>query len=154
VERLPKLHRKTQFFATQETLRELAAQPQILDAFRQVFADSFRTTFAPETTAVQRQARMRVVRPFVQSFDQLPNRRGRSALYLTIGSMSMDDRGLYLDGEVLFALAGPWALSGYRDFVFLAGSTTWLQSQEELNQLLPPYSERQRRRAYWIRKAI
>jgi phosphatidylserine/phosphatidylglycerophosphate/cardiolipin synthase-like enzyme len=97
---------------------------------------------------------MRVVRPFVQSFDQLPNRHGRSALYLTIGSMNMDDRGLYLDGEVLFALAGPWALSGYRDFVFLAGSTTWLQSQEELNQLLPPYSERQRRRAYWIRKAI
>ena len=44
--------------------------------------------------------------------------------------------------------------TGYRDFVFLAGSTTWLQSQEELNQLLPPYSERQRQRAYWIRKAI
>jgi hypothetical protein len=68
--------------------------------------------------------------------------------------MNMDDRGLYLDGEVLFALAGPWALSGYAGFVFLAGSTTWLQSQEKLNRLLPPYSERQRRRAYWIRKAV
>jgi phosphatidylserine/phosphatidylglycerophosphate/cardiolipin synthase-like enzyme len=155
VERLPKLHRKTQFFATRETLRELADQPQVLDAFRQVFADSFRTTFAAETTVVQRQSRMRVVRPFVQAFNRLPTHgRGRSVVYLTIGSMNMDDRGLYLDGEVLFALAGPWALSGYADFVFLAGATTWLQSQRDLDRLLPPYSERQRRRAYWIRKAI
>jgi hypothetical protein len=68
--------------------------------------------------------------------------------------MNADNRGCYLDGEVLFALAGPWALSGYGDFVFLAGSTTWIETQEELNRLLPPYSERQRRRAYWSRKAI
>jgi hypothetical protein len=154
VERLPKLHRKTQFFATRETLREIAAQPQILEAFRRLFADSVRATFAPETTAVEQQARMQEVRPFVQAFDRLSNDRKRSALYVTIGSMNTDDRGLYLDGEVLSALAGPWALSNFCDFAFLAGSTTWLESQEELNRLLPPYGERQRRRAYWIRKAI
>lgn len=134
--------------------REIAAQPQILEAFRRLFADPVRATFAPETAAVQRQARMGEVRPFVQAFDQLPSDRKRSAFYMTIGSMNTDDRGLYLDGEVLFALAGPWALSNFCDFAFLAGLTTWLESQEELSRLLPPYSDRQRRRAYWIRKAI
>jgi len=34
------------------------------------------------------------------------------------------------------------------------GSITWLESQEELDHLLPPYKQWQRRMARWVRKVI
>ena len=49
------------------------------------------------------------------------------------------------DGEVLQVTAGAWAMWAVADMWILAGSTTWIESQEELDRLLPPYTERQRR---------
>jgi hypothetical protein len=58
------------------------------------------------------------------------------------------------DGEVLQVTAGPWALWVVSDMWMLAGSTTWLESQEDLDRLLPPYGEWQRRIGRWLRKVL
>jgi len=58
------------------------------------------------------------------------------------------------DGEVLQVTAGAWAMWAVADMWALAGSTTWLESQEELDRLLPPYKEWQRRVARWVRKVV
>lgn len=45
--------------------------------------------------------------------------------------------------------AGPWAMWVVADMWALAGSTTWIESQEELDRLLPPYKQWQRRMGRW-----
>ena len=78
----------------------------------------------------------------------------RTALYFTAGSMNKDDRSMLLDGEVNMIVAGPKALVGVLEFLHIFGLSRWPTSQEELNELLPPWSERDRKRAYWLRKAL
>ena len=73
---------------------------------------------------------------------------------MTVGSLNKDARGMMTDGEVLQVTAGTWALAAIPDLWMLAGSTTWIESQEELDRLLPPYKGWQRLMARWIRKVI
>jgi hypothetical protein len=73
---------------------------------------------------------------------------------MTVGSQNKDARGMMTDGEVLQVTAGPWALWVVSDMWMLAGSTTWLESQEDLDRLLPPYGEWQRRVGRWLRKVL
>jgi len=58
------------------------------------------------------------------------------------------------DGEVLQVTAGAWSMWAVADMWGLTGSTTWIESQAELDRLLPPYTERQRRIGRWVRKVI
>jgi hypothetical protein len=80
--------------------------------------------------------------------------REHAVLYMTVGSLNKDARGMMTDGEALQVTAGPWAMWAISDMWMLTGSTTWLESQEELDRLLPPYKQWQRRVARWVRKVI
>ena len=51
-------------------------------------------------------------------------------------------------------LSGEWGLAAYTDFAALLGSTTWIESQEELDRLLPPVTHLKRRISRWVRKAV
>jgi hypothetical protein len=73
---------------------------------------------------------------------------------MTVGSLNKDSRGMMTDGEALQVTAGPWAMWAVSDMWMLTGSITWLESQEELDHLLPPYKQWQRRASRWIRKVI
>ena len=93
--------------------------------------------------------------PYLEAFRDLPaDVRERAVLYMTVGSLNKDARGMMTDGESLQVTAGPWAIWAISDMWMLTGSTTWLESQDELDRLLPPYKQWQRRAARWVRKVI
>jgi hypothetical protein len=156
VERAPKLHRKTQFFATHEALLEIARSPRGREAFLSQFEYAYQgVTHGPEGLALPNQRRMDQVRPLLEAHRSLPKElRERALYYLAVGSMNRDARGAILDGEVLFVVSGEWSLWGYFDTIFLFGSTRWVESQEEIDELIPPYKELQRRIARWVRGVV
>jgi hypothetical protein len=45
-----------------------------------------------------------------------------------------------MDGEVLFVVSQDAAMLAYFDFVYLMGLTTWVETVDQVNALLPPHS--------------
>jgi hypothetical protein len=76
------------------------------------------------------------------------------AMFLTVGSQNKDLRSMLLDGEIKATVAGPKALIGLLEFVQIMGLSRFPESQAELETLMPPWSERTRRLAYKIRRAL
>jgi hypothetical protein len=155
--RAPKLHRKTQLFVTRETLEALVRdrRTQEVIAAQVAFVAKEGVAFDPEGLAKADADLPPLFAPYLEAFRDLPaDVRERAVLYMTVGSLNKDARGMMTDGESLQVTAGPWAMWAISDMWMLAGSTTWRESQEELDRLLPPYSQWQRRVARWIRKVI
>lgn len=155
--RAPKLHRKTQLFVTRETLDALVGDRRV----QEVIANQVRfvlkegVAFDPEGLAKADVDLQPLFAPYLDAFRDLPpDVRERAVLYMTVGSLNKDARGMMTDGESLQVTAGPWAIWAIPDMWMLTGSTTWLESQEQLDRLLPPYKEWQRRMGRWIRKVI
>lgn len=155
--RAPKLHRKTQLFVTGETVDALVRDPRV----QEVIANQVRfvvkegVAFDPEGLAKAGVDLRSLFAPYLEAFRDLPaDERERAVLYMTVGSLNKDSRGMMTDGEALQVTAGPWAMWAVSDMWMLTGTTTWLESQEELDRLLPPYKEWQRRVARWVRKVI
>ncbi len=155
--RAPKMHRKTQLFATRDTLRDLVRDPRT----QQVIADQLSfvaregVAFDPEGLPTADADLRPLFAPYLEAFRDLPaDVRERAVLYMTVGSLNKDARGMMTDGESLQVTAGPWAIWAISDMWMLTGSTTWLESQDELDRLLPPYKQWQRRAARWVRKVI
>jgi hypothetical protein len=149
----PKLHRKTQFIGTREALLALAEQPATQALLRAQLAGNVEAD--PEGLAIPGREPLALLSPLIEAHRSLPQDvRERSVYYLTVGSLNKDARGMVLDGEVLYVLSSEWSLWAYTDFFFLLGSTTWLESQQEFDALLPPYNQLERRLGRWFRKAI
>jgi phosphatidylserine/phosphatidylglycerophosphate/cardiolipin synthase-like enzyme len=149
----PKLHRKTQIIGTREALLALAEQPATHELLRAQLAGQVGAD--PEGLAIPGREPLALLAPLVEAHRSLPQEvRERSVYYLTVGSLNKDARGMMLDGEVLYVLSSEWSLWAYTDFFFLLGSTTWLESQQQFDALLPPYSQLERRLGRWFRKAI
>ena len=75
-------------------------------------------------------------------------------LYLQIGSLNMNDRSMLLDGEVELTVSGLAAQTGLLDFVWLAGLTTWVENQEQIDALLPKPTAFKLRIARWARGVL
>jgi hypothetical protein len=153
-QRAPKLHRKTQLFISRDALEALLRDERV----QQVIADQLRFN-AREGIFVdpdeQRADLGKLFLPYLAAFRDLPpDVRRRALLYMTVGSLNKDARGMMTDGEVLQVTAGPWAIWAVSDMWMLTGATTWIESQEELDRLLPPYKQWQRRVGRWIRKVL
>jgi hypothetical protein len=78
----------------------------------------------------------------------------KAAGYLTVGSHNMDYRGMMMDGEVIYVTAGAGLVPGARDLFVIAGDSTWVETLEELEALVPAYSEWQRRVGRFIKYAL
>ena len=78
----------------------------------------------------------------------------RWVFFLQIGSPNQDYRSMSLDGEAAVLVSGWTSLYAMPDFVLLTGLTTWPDTQEELDRLLPPPTERQRAIAWWVRMLL
>jgi hypothetical protein len=153
--RAPKLHRKTQFFAGREALAAIARHPEVDAAIKTQIALEAVVTTPPEAGPMVEQDRFALLKPFLEAEAALaPGREGRSPLYLTVGSRNQDVRGAILDGEALYVVSGGWSLWAYADMFLLFGSTTWVESAQEMDRLLPPHSEWKRRIGRWLRKVI
>ena len=75
-------------------------------------------------------------------------------LYFLTGSVNKNVRSMALDGEVLAAVAGPWALHAYLDFMLLSGGVAWLRDVEEVEALLPSYSTLKRIISRWLYRVL
>jgi hypothetical protein len=71
--------------------------------------------------------------------------------YFTIGSTNMDYRSMVMDGEVQITVCGWSTLSGVMDFIMLGGLCEWVDTQQDLDHLLPPPRGMTRRIANLIR---
>lgn len=142
-DRLPKLHRKTQFFASREALAALAADPAVVQRYRGDIRKASRSlTTRVATDPLVEDPRVIDEVPLLQAWDRLPARfRDEAPLYFAVGSLNKDWRGAALDGEALAVVSGTWALIGWIDFLYVSSRTIWLDDVERLQELLPPYSD-------------
>ncbi len=144
--RAPKLHRKTQFFATREALAALARNTRVAERYRDDIRDASRSlTKAVAVDPLFEDPRVVAERPLVDAWAKLPaTLRDEAILYFSVGSLNKDWRGAALDGEALAVISGPWSLIGWIDFLYVSSRTVWLDDIEEFEALLPPYSNFQR----------
>jgi hypothetical protein len=150
----PKMHRKTQLFVTRSALRALADLPQALESLHRQLTARARATADP-VGLFQQEAPLEADHPSLDDIERNPPPGAEDALYyLTVGSKNQDPRSANLDGETSFVVAGPWALAGYSDFVFLLAATTWVDDEAALTKLLPVEEEKARKIGRLIRKVL
>jgi hypothetical protein len=152
-ERRPKLHQKSQFFASADLLEAVGrspALPGVLDRWlereRLAGTGEWRADGeAPDGGKDGSGETPEFVRTMLGALSDLPESLLREEpLYLMVGSLNKNVRSMALDGEVMGAVSGAWALEGYLDFLRLTGSVAWLETPEELDQHIAPYSDLKR----------
>ena len=74
--------------------------------------------------------------------------------YLTVGSVNMDYRSMVMDGEAMTTMTGWQTLAGLVDFDILQGLTAWIDTQQQLDSLLPPPGGMTRSMANLLRLAL
>ncbi|HEU4641138.1 MAG TPA: hypothetical protein VFS44_01700 [Gemmatimonadaceae bacterium] len=145
----PKLHLKTQLFASASALRTMLALPEW---------DSVLTAYAVARVASSRAPSRRLPPAFsvgmLAPLDRAPAARASAAhrgevLYLTVGSHNEDDLSRTHNGEVLCLVAGRATLTAAFDFVYLVASASWVDSVSDLDRLLPRSGWFERLLASW-----
>jgi hypothetical protein len=133
----PKLHLKTQFFASASALRTILALPQ-WDTVLSAYAVERVTRSLNRSDSIPPALTVDMLAPIAASIDarSAEERRG-DVLYLAVGSHNEDDLSRTHNGEVLCLVAGRGSLTAVFDFVYLVASTTWLESKADLDRLLP-----------------
>ncbi len=150
----PKVHRKTQFFATRSALRALADMPALHERLPELIRVVAAGTSDP-TSLLDEATPLGPSGPVLTRFKADPPPGARDALYfLTVGSKNQDFRSAFLDGETAYVVAGPWALVYYPDFLYLMANTEWIEKQEELEDLISVEDTKSRKLGRWIRKVL
>ena len=158
-ERRPKLHFKSQFFGSPESIETLIPRPEWLPVIRE-FSESMLEQAASGDQYVDVKTARAAMEEDLEVLgerwwaDLSPRERERVIQYLLTGSQNQDYRGKIMDGEVTFVVSHMGAILGYIDFVSLMGQTTWVETAEEMEPLLPTQSDRWRRIGRFIRNAL
>ena len=140
----PKLHMKANFFITGRAWRELMALPEWGPVIREYLKYLAVQVGPPEQRpegVTPPEPLLAAVRDLTAALlARIPDEaeRGREMAFFTIGSTNMDYRSMVMDGEVQVTLSGWNTLPGLIDFVMIAGLCDWVDTQEELDALLPP----------------
>jgi phosphatidylserine/phosphatidylglycerophosphate/cardiolipin synthase-like enzyme len=143
VARKPKLHFKSQLFISGEavsTLIPLVGWAQLVRDY--LLARTEQLTSESYVDAKRLRALTSDnVRIIASQWDAslTPEEDEKTIFYLTVGSHNMDYRGKIMDGESMYVVSDTYSTVGYLDFVNILGVTTWVESIEELNELLPEY---------------
>jgi hypothetical protein len=142
----PKLHLKANFLASRTAWESLSTHPGLAKVIHWYIAYlAQQNTYSGESE----------YRPGVQNYpieleqaslelfndlnDEMSDEDYEKAIfYLSVGSTNMDYRSMVMDGEVMLILSSWQSLLGFLDFLLLPGLCEWIESQEELNELLPP----------------
>lgn len=153
----PKLHMKGLFAVSRSAWDGVFAMPEMTDVLlsylderaRQVSGAQRNVRALPE--AVWKAGR----RLIAARAEQLsPEDTARFVQYLQVGSSNMNDRSLLLDGEVALTVAGLGAQAGVVDFALVSGLSTWVETQAQIDALLPSPSWFQRLIARWGRSVL
>jgi hypothetical protein len=150
----PKMHRKTQFFATKRALRTIADMPVFTEALRHYLEVDSKGTADP-ASLLEQGTPLGPAGPVLTRLKTDPPPGARDALYfLTVGSKNQDPRSAILDGETSYVVAGPWSLFYYPGFMFLMANTTWIEEHEQFDELIAVEETGARKLSRWIRKVI
>ncbi len=157
--RKPKLHLKTQFFASGEAIDGIVSvegwRELILDYFvaraeqtghRDHYVDSKALRAELSDNAGQ------VTTAVVEA--NTPDEIDKMVLYLTAGSQNQNYRGKFMDGEVLCVVGRRGAMLAYLDFLGIMTTTTWVESVEELDELMPSYGGFKAWLGRWLKDAL
>ena len=143
VQRSPKVHLKSQLFISQEAISSLVPRPEMVsmvEKYLRLRADQLSRTDASvrEFQLAMEADREALLRAWWDDLSE--EARERIVMYLTVGSHNMDNRGQIMDGEVSVVVSGLYAMTAYFNFFYLVNVTTWVESVEELEAMLPPAS--------------
>ena len=141
----PKLHLKANVFLSGEARDLLDQRPEWGAVTREYIQ-----YLAQQTGPAAERGDAREIPPeFQDAIKQLvagigrdadPNQLQHAAAYMTVGSTNMNYRSMIMDGEVQILVTGWHALPGLLDFYIIEGLTEWIETQERLDELLPPPS--------------
>ncbi len=158
--RLPQLHRKTQFFADSAALARLASRPEWRDVVIRITIEraeqarrGIKTGLYDDTVST---ATVEAVSKLLKAYSASlpPADSARMTFYLTVGTQNEDPRGQLLDGEAVFVLSGMSGAVGVIDLYSLMARSTWIETQEELDRLIPPYKTWQKRLGRFARLVL
>jgi hypothetical protein len=152
--RAPRLHAKTQFLASREVWQDLLRGNVLRDVEVASLWPTLQLQQPLDSVGIPIDA-MAVLDAVSAAVARLPDStRRRSVLYFTAGSMNKDVRSMVLDGELNLVVGGPKALVGLLEFIHIFGLSRWPETQEQLAELMPAWSERDRKLGYAIRRAL
>ena len=155
-----KLHLKAHFYASPEGWDGLMDGPEMeafLRAYYRGLAEQNRALSEGRASEQDMEALTRAILPpgerlvLAHLAELSPGEQERAILYLTVGSHNQNYRSFMMDGEVMFLTTYADALNGLVDFIAMTGLCRWVDTQEELDALLPPYGGWQRRFGRWIK---
>jgi hypothetical protein len=156
----PRLHLKGHFIASADVWESVVRQPSLAPALEAYVALRARSMehwrhdlFDPIGMSDDVIRRMRGVLAAGWG-DGRPGTPEEAVAYLTVGSPNQDYRSLMLDGEAMVVVSGVHALVGFFDFVVIAGQCRWVESLEELQELLPEPGNVKRLLARWIKTLL
>jgi hypothetical protein len=144
-EHKPKLHLKSQFFVSKQALSTLLP----LEGWRDLIRD-YVAARADEVTLKgsdggypdvkdRREKLAESAEPLVRTWNAglSQEEREQAIFYLTVGSMNQNYRSMIMDGEVLYVVSELDAMISFMDFAAMMYMVTWVDSVEELEELLP-----------------
>ena len=141
VRRDPKIHLKSQILISREVVESLVPRPdlvRLVDRHARLRAEQL-ATLEGSARALQLEMEAEAEAVLVDWWNGLSEEsRAASVAYLSVGSHNMDVRGQVMDGEVSMLVSGLGAMTAYLNFLYLASVTTWVESVEELETMLPP----------------
>ena len=156
--RKPKLHLKTNFFASGQ-LRELLSWQgwdEILDFYLRhrtnLTAREAGDVDVKDIPEELREAAESLLESYSASLSE--EEKDRVIYYLIVGSQNQDYRGMIMDGEVACVVAGHHSLVALVDLFFMMSLTTWVEDIETLDKVLPPYTGWKRWIGRYIMKAL
>jgi hypothetical protein len=152
----PRLHMKAHYMASRTGWEAMLSRPEFTDFFLQYLRER---AFQVAERGQDRDLRAMTgkLAPYLQRLydacgEAMPEEgRGMALWYLTVGSQNQNMRSMALDGEVLVIVAGLDAQAALADFVLLTGLTTWIDTPEQLDELLPAASGFKRRLSRWLK---
>ena len=145
VPRAPKLHAKTQLVASPEALATIVRQPQVpeflwrwfLVRARQTSADADPGGIAAAAGSLGLdEVGDAIARGYAAALSA--DARRRVSFYYQTGTQNQDPRGLMMDGETTLIVSGGAAARSIFDFYAFMARTTWITSDAELDEHLPP----------------
>jgi hypothetical protein len=143
--REPQLHQKSQLIARPGAIAALVSQPGWDDVLaRSMEAQSRQTAKFTEqlgySTPDIDSSATRTTDAMIRGFETALSDAERKAVsfYFTVGTQNQDPRGIMLDGEAAVIVSGLHAASGLVDFYYLMARSTWVDSRQDLERVLPP----------------
>jgi hypothetical protein len=139
----PKLHAKTHFLASAEAWRAITERPDLgplVDSFiRRMMLRAEPPDRQDDGRSLSDSTPVHLVLHRAVMEETRPETLEKFVAYLMVGSYNQNYRSMLMDGEVMLTVEGGTVIHGLIDYLSLLGSTTWVDTLEELEEYLPAY---------------